>query len=640
MKVFCFFLGLAAIAILSQNERTLRYIIDLPISSEEYNVWKPLFKLFLSIKDEDSLVCARMFEILTRRQTANSPLSPYWYPMIENGLLPALIQIFTLAKNDDLLLTTFLLLFNLTNELPEMKTELKTIKNSFSSMLKHIQSSNQQILALLGRVLANLSMDKSSIDSMIEQGVVDGLMVLIDKQRSPQIISPYFDCLSNIVSNSLVCQQKLSFAKDFLLLITNVYLEEYNLNLQLSVIRFIRQLAKNNQETQNTLAQHGACEHLLGALSASSKELQQVSIEAIQSLCHNNTQVQQILLQEQAIEQLLILLEKTNLSNLQIAIVCTLWTLCENNSSRKRDVATRIGVRKLISFYTLKSEEHLLAVTDALSELSKGTASMKMNIQKEINQAQGIPYLIRLLKSHDEKLVLCVLKTLQLITCAPGFIANRTNQEVIIKNDGLTLLVALMMHAKTEIIQVESAQALACIALSKSAFLKSTFLMFLFLHCLANNNSSKLIESTLDFSYSHLFRLMQSENIHVQLKSSNTLSTFIYNNARVHWTLLRNFQMTFQYFEKFFRMNDDCIRCMAAFQIVALAHFIPEQRQSVSTAIGCGILVDVLRLSHIDEAKSTAAECLARLAHMKSGNYFAIEFFFFVKENQNNTFDY
>jgi hypothetical protein len=114
----------------------------------------------------------------------------------------------------------------------------------------------------------------------------------------------------------------------------------------------------------------------------------------------------------------------------------------------------------------LKSDEHLLAVTDALNELAKCTASIKMNIQEEIDQVQGIPYLIRLLKTNDEILVLSVLKTVQLITCAPGFVANRTNQDVILKNDGITLIVALMMHAKSELIQVEAAQALACISLS------------------------------------------------------------------------------------------------------------------------------------------------------------------------------
>jgi hypothetical protein len=457
---------MSAIAVLSQNERTIQYIIDLPVSSEDYNVWKPLFKLLLSIKDDESIICGRMLELLTRRTSSNSLISPHWSPMVENGLLSTLIQIFALSKNEDLLMSASLLLLNVITELPEIKNDFKTIKNAFSTLLKHTRSTNTEILTLLGRILANLSTEKSLIDSMVEQGLIESLMILIDKQRSPPIIYFYFDCLTNVVSNSYRYQQKLGHSKDFLLLITNVYLEEYDLNLSLAVIRFIRQLSKHNEHIQNILAQYGACEHLLGALSASSKELQQVSIEAIQALSDHNIQVQQILLREHAIEQLLNLLEKTNLSNLQIAIVCTLWTLCQNSSSRKRDVATRIGVRKLISYYTLKSDEHLLAVTDALNELAKCTASIKMNIQEEIDQVQGIPYLIRLLKTNDEILVLSVLKTVQLITCAPGFVANRTNQEVILKNDGITLIVALMMHAKSELIQVEAAQALACISLS------------------------------------------------------------------------------------------------------------------------------------------------------------------------------
>jgi hypothetical protein len=171
------------------------------------------------------------------------------------------------------------------------------------------------------------------------------------------------------------------------------------------------------------------------------------------------------MLRENALQQLLSLLEKTSLPSLQIALVCTLWTLCGNNSARKREVATNIGVKRLISFYTIKSEEHLLAVTDALGELAKHTASAKMNIPEEINRAQGIPHLIRLLRSDNESLVSSILKTLQLLACAPGFVCNRRNQDTIVKNDGVTLLVALMMHAKSEMTQVEAAQALACIAL-------------------------------------------------------------------------------------------------------------------------------------------------------------------------------
>lgn len=456
---------MVSIAALSQNERTLRYILDLDLPREQYNAWKSLFKLYLSIKDEEGIICGRMLESLTRRPVNNAPISPYWPAMLENGLLPTLVQIFTVSKNDEVLMSAFVLLYNVTTEVPTAKSELKTIKNAFSAMLKHTRSSNAQVLTILGRVLLGLSADKTLIETMVDQELIESLIKLITKEHSPPIICAYFDCLSNVVASSTFNQQKVANSKDFLLLLINVYLEDFDLSLSLSVIRFICQLVKNNDMIQNTLAHYGVCDHLLGALTASSKELQQVSIEAIQAVSAKNAQVRDILLRERAVEQLLSLLEKTNMSTLQIVIVCTLWTLCEASSTRKRDVATKIGVKKLISFYTLKSNDHLLAVTEALHELTKGAATIKMNIQEEISQAQGIPYLIRLLKLNDEGLVLTVLRTLQLVCCAPGYVANRTNQEIIHNNDGIKMLVALAMHARSEVVQVEAAQCLACIAL-------------------------------------------------------------------------------------------------------------------------------------------------------------------------------
>lgn len=55
---------------------------------------------------------------------------------------------------------------------------------------------------------------------------------------------------------------------------------------------------------------------------------------------------------------------------------------------------------------------------------------------------------------------------------------------------------------------------------------------------------------------------------------------------------------------------------------------ISDQERSVSTAIGCGILIDILRLCQIDKVKSFAAECLARLAHMKSGRVLTLYYLY------------
>ncbi|CAF1341321.1 unnamed protein product [Rotaria magnacalcarata] len=592
--------GIAAIAALSQNERTLRYIIDLHFPNDSYNVWKPLFKLFASLSDDESIVCGRALELLTRREPNSHRHCPYWPTMVENGLVPTLIHVFTESKNDDVLVSAYLLLLNCAVEYPTVKDELIPVKTAFSSMLKHTRSANSQIVTLLGRVLACLSENKSLIVPMVDQGLIEALMILVNKERSPQIIASYFDCLANIVSYSPEYQLKLANSQEFLSLLINHYLEEFDLRLSLSAVRFIRELVLKNEQIQNLLAKTGACEHLLSALSASSKDLQQVAIEAIQALSDKNVLVQRLMLRENALEQLLSLLEKTNLSSLQIAIVCTLWTLCGNSSLRKREVATRIGVKKLIGFFSIKSDEHLLAITDALGELAKRTASIKMNIQEEINHAQGIPYLIRLLKSDNETLVLSVLKTLQLLACAPGYVSNRRNQETIAKYDGVTIMIALMFHAKSEIVQVEAAQALACVGL-------------------INPRCASIIENTLEFSYDHLFSLRESKNPMVQLKATNALATFVYNNPRVQLHIGQHHQLPFDYFQSFLQSNDDHMRCAAAFQLVVLSGLIRERTQSDNTAIGCGILIDILRNTQTEGAKPEAAECIARLAHLKSG---------------------
>ncbi len=63
---------------------------------------------------------------------------------------------------------------------------------------------------------------------------------------------------------------------------------------------------------------------------------------------------------------------------------------------------------------------------------------------------------------------------------------------------------------------------------------------------------------------------MQSNNSTVQLKSTNALATFVYNNPRVQLYLVKQYQFSFDYFQKFLQNNNDFIRCAAAFQVCFL----------------------------------------------------------------------
>ena len=84
---------------------------------------------------------------------------------------------------------------------------------------------------------------------------------------------------------------------------------------------------------------------------------------------------------------------------------------------------------------------------------------------------------------------------------------------------------------------------------------------------LANSQCLTKIETTLDFSYTCLFTLMESTDPIVQLKASNALATFIYNNRRLEEFLVQQYQFPFVYFQRFLEHNNNHVRCAAAFQV-------------------------------------------------------------------------
>lgn len=66
---------------------------------------------------------------------------------------------------------------------------------------------------------------------------------------------------------------------------------------------------------------------------------------------------------------------------------------------------------------------------------------------------------------------------------------------------------------------------------------------------------------------------MQSTNETVQLKATNALATFVYNNPRVQLFLAKQYQFPFDYFQKFLQHSNEHIRCAAAFQVCFLYYY-------------------------------------------------------------------
>lgn len=87
---------------------------------------------------------------------------------------------------------------------------------------------------------------------------------------------------------------------------------------------------------------------------------------------------------------------------------------------------------------------------------------------------------------------------------------------------------------------------------------------------LVNVQCSVIIESTLEFSYGHIFTLMHSTDPTVQLKATNALATFVYNNPRVQLMLAREYELSFNYFQSFLQNSNEHVRCAAAFQVCSV----------------------------------------------------------------------
>ena len=56
-------------------------------------------------------------------------------------------------------------------------------------------------------------------------------------------------------------------------------------------------------------------------------------------------------------------------------------------------------------------------------------------------------------------------------------------------------------------------------------------------------------------------------------------------------------------------------------QVVVLARIIPDEEQAVTSAAGIKLLVDILQESDSEVIQTLAADCIARLAHTRAGEF-------------------
>lgn len=181
-----------------------------------------------------------------------------------------------------------------------------------------------------------------------------------------------------------------------------------------------------------------------------------------------------------------------------------------------------------------------------------------------------------------------------------AFVPHKQNQQKVSQSRGVRYLIALMVHSKNEVIQVEAAHALAGVALG-------------------NNELLNEIRSNPDFSYVRILKMMYSQEEIVRLLAGNTLATFAFNNFTQQRAIAEDGGVRFACFVPFLESSDEFYRCNAAFQIVVLARIIPDEEQALSSAAGIKLITDLINESKSDLIQALAADCVARLCHTRAG---------------------
>ena len=90
-----------------------------------------------------------------------------------------------------------------------------------------------------------------------------------------------------------------------------------------------------------------------------------------------------------------------------------------------------------------------------------------LNQQTQIATANGLYPLVRLLRANKEHIVLSVIRSLRHLCVGVGNVPHHRNQTTISTSRGIKLLVALMVHSLSELIQVEAAFTLGCASLGE-----------------------------------------------------------------------------------------------------------------------------------------------------------------------------
>ena len=609
--------GIVEIASLRQDLKMIEFLINLPLS--DINVWKQLLQTFTIESEEISGSVGRTIEKLTECPTEQSEQKMnIWRrnlkSFIDNNLLSILCKVFQ-QRHKETLISAFFVNLSLIDYVERenlyelMKQFVKNgILQILCGFLKTEQNIDLDLICLCGKVFDRFSRTSDILKSTFAQAndvtqlIYQGVFKVIQKIRNPIVLFSHLDFLTNLLKFGKPLNILLSNLPTLVAALMPLYREcSQDNHLFRSILRLTIALSLDSNELQTQFVKEGLSIYLGNALKHGSTELKELSIQCIEILSKTNVYVQKTLSKDGILHTLLLLLQKSTSSQQKVLTANALWALAGDDSVQRKQMAIRIRVTTLVDFLQMKSQDLYFISCDALRVLFCKPQNVNISPHEQFLDLHGTNALVRVLTHESEHIVLAVIRCLQRLCVRAGLNAYKAAQNEIQKYNGITFLVALMIHAKQDTISAEAALALAFLALE-------------------NNQNLEIITDTLDFSYEHIFKLIKNKSKTIQITALNALAIFAFSNIPQQRKMVQYGTLQYSMLDSFIQSKDDTVKCEAAFHLIVLSNLIIDKQQAISSARGIQILIDLLASSVTNvKAKIMVAEKIALLGKLKNG---------------------
>ncbi|CAL1540714.1 unnamed protein product [Lymnaea stagnalis] len=588
-------LGAVEICALKGYISILRYLESLSLA--DLPVWKNLLKMLLSDTEEEVVSAGQCLFTLTERtdDLGMSVISPSWQTFYDNGGVPAVVKLVKNTIEDDAKIPAVKALLNVL-EKQEVQDQLVS-SGGIPAFIHLLRSASPQAVQISSEVIRDLAKQADISELLVHNQVLPNLLKVLHSINDPDVLVPAVQAIGNVANCSSKLRNTVGSVQGFIAAMVSLF-EQKNAGLLLALINAVANIAEGDESNQSTLVMEGIAQQIVNVMKTHlrSREIQVSAVEAVHRIAEGNELCQQSLKSQGVVELLMQMLKKTRIEALLEKTATALWSLAGENIDEKRKMAKWIDVPMLIEFLNSASESINFIGSEGLGVLAQGP----INQQSKIGKANGIPSLVRLMKSQHEFIVLSVIRTIRHLCVGVACVPHRENQISISQAQGIKFLVALMVHSSNEMVQVEAAYTLGSVSMGNKAILGEIF-----------RNS--------DFSYVRILRMLYSSQPLVRLLAGSALVAFAFNNMGQQREIAQQGGVRFNCFVPFLQSDNEYYRCVSAFQVVILARIIPDEEQAKSSAVGIKLLIDLLQDSQNDTILALAADHVASLGHTRAG---------------------